>query len=187
MHMATDIRCTSWHQQAAPGAGLPLGQQPVAPEAMSEALHTQYSAELTHSSADGNQGSAELIHSSRDQSCGSAGLMHSSGDPNQGSADQVLVSMDLTQLSVILTTVLAASGGLQQDRKHKNAVDAVRALMVQASRQHCQLFNEAMESSCRSASPLLPPHWCCMLFPHALALRAALQAVSHLLRGWLGC
>ncbi len=67
-------------------------------------------------------------------------------------------SVNLTQLSAILSTISAASQGMQcwpeqhkgAEQEHHTAVEKVKGLMKQTTLEHASLFNEALEAACRS-------------------------------------
>ncbi len=65
-------------------------------------------------------------------------------------------SVNLTQLSTALSTIAAASQGMQKtwehqqafEQEHQTAVEKVQDLMMQTTREHATLFNDAMEAAC---------------------------------------
>ncbi len=69
-------------------------------------------------------------------------------------------SVNLTQLSAILSTISAASHGMQcwpeqhkgAEQEHHTAVEEVQELMKQTTLEHASLFNEALEAACRLVS-----------------------------------
>ena len=69
-------------------------------------------------------------------------------------------SVNLTQLSAILSTISAASQGMQcwpeqhkgAEQEHHTAVEKVQELMKQTTLEHASLFNEALEAACRLVS-----------------------------------
>ena len=81
-------------------------------------------------------------------------------------------SVNLTQLSAILSTISAASQGMQcVPEQHKGAeqedyttVEKMQGLMKQTTLQHASVFNEALEAACRS----VPADTC--LFEAAVSL-----------------
>lgn len=81
-------------------------------------------------------------------------------------------SVNLTQLSATLSTISAASQGMQRwpeqhkgaEQEHHTAVEKVQGLMKQTTLEHGSLFNEALEAACR----LIPFESC--LFEAILSL-----------------
>ena len=113
----------------------------------------------------------EALHMGMDASIGNSHMpppvqhaKHSSSSSNsegQSHAHQALsvpyphTSVNLTHLSMLLSAVVTASGGLQSDRAEKECRDAikgVRELMIETTTRHAQLFNTALESACRYAA-----------------------------------
>jgi hypothetical protein len=69
-------------------------------------------------------------------------------------------SVNLTQLSAILSTISSAAQGMQclseqhkgAEQEHHTAVEKVQGLMKQTALEHASLFNEALEAACRSVT-----------------------------------
>ncbi len=67
-------------------------------------------------------------------------------------------SVNLTQLSAMLSISAAASHGMQclseqrkgAEQEHHTAVQEVQELMKETTLEHASLFNEALEAACRS-------------------------------------